>query len=259
MKVALAQMNQSFDLKMNEQAVLRLIGEAAGQGAKLICFPECALTGYPLRGITPESISLDSLTIKSIQERALQLDLEVYIGATLAVDGKLINSYLRIFDSISFYAKTHLGTREIEVYHAGESIECLESRLGPVGVAICLESHFPEIATRCRALGAVAMFFPFASPSVCGSREEIWKKILPARAYDNGLYVFGINLAGSTDHREFSGGMMAVDPKGNVIDAYFGDGEHVMTVEMDMEELAKLRRPKGKVNYFARRKPELYT
>jgi predicted amidohydrolase len=216
------------------------------------------LTGYlPKRG-EPISIRPDGPIVERIQAEAVRTGLEVYTGASLAVEGKLINAYLKIDQDLDWVAKTHLGRREEEFFQRGNEIRLFQSQAGPVGTAICLESHFPGIFTKCRELGAVMMILPFASPAVCGPREKIWSKILPARAYDNGIYVLATNLCGSDGDRAFSGGMMAVDPKGEIIAQYEGHEDHMMVVDLDLDYVETLRKTNGKTNYFSRRRPELY-
>ncbi len=257
-KIALVQMNFSQDQQKNTAAVLSLMEKAVQMGAELICFPEGALTGYLPKMGQPNSVSINDGTIKAIQELAVRMNLEVYIGASLTCQGKVYNSYLQIADQIDWVSKTHLGSREEPVYAAGQEIRCFQSRMGIIGIAICLESHFPEIFIRCRELGAVAMILPFASPAVCGSREKIWKKILPARAYDNGMAVLAVNLTGRDGGFEYSGGMMAIDPKGEIMASNFDSDEGLLVVEVDGQKIQQMQESKNKSNFFLRRKQELY-
>jgi predicted amidohydrolase len=257
-KVALVQLAISRNQQKNRTAVLGWMKEAAQMGAELVCFPEGALTGYLPKVGQPRAMAIDDEVIKDIQKEAIRLNLEVYIGASISRQGKITNSYLQIADQIDWVDKTHLGQREAQYFDAGQSIRCLQSRLGAIGTAICLESHFPEIFTRCRELGAVIMLLPFASPAVCGSRGKMWRKILPARAYDNGIYVLATNLCGFDGDRYYSGGMMAVNPKGEILAEYQGQNDHMILVDVDMDWVRNLRITNGKTNYFDRRKPELY-
>ena len=241
-KIALAQMNFSQDQQKNTAAVLSLMEKAVQKGAELICFPEGALTGYLPKMGQPNAVSINDGTIKVIQELAVRMNLEVYIGASLTCQGKVYNSYLQIADQIDWVSKTHLGSREESVYAAGQKIRCFQSRMGIIG----------------RELGAVAMILPFASPAVCGSREKIWKKILPARAYDNGMAVLAVNLTGRAGGFEYSGGMMAIDPKGEIMASNFDSDEGLLVVEVDGQKIQQMQESKNKSNFFLRRKQELY-
>jgi predicted amidohydrolase len=113
------------------------------------------------------------------------------------------------------------------------------------GIAMCIESHIPEISKILCKNGAEVLIFPFATPSVCGNRKEIWNKYLPARAYDNNAYVIATNLYG---------GMMAITPDGEVITENYIDD--TIVVKIDTEEVKK-RRSKYKLNYNGRVKNEV--
>ena len=79
-------------------------------------------------------------------------------------------------------------------------------------------------------------------------------KWLPARAYDNGVYVVFSNPVGMDDDRLKNGCAMALDPFGDVVAEYRELGEGVVTAVCTREKLEKASGYK----YKAARRPELY-
>ncbi len=205
----------------------------SGNSADIFVFPELALTGQKDNYIGSEEI-------KSYQEN-------VFLGAAVKEGNEIFNEYILSSKGgeIYRYRKTHLGEKESDYYVAGNSLSVMKANDVAFGIALCIESHIPEISTVLCEKGAEVLIFPFATPRVCGSRKEIWNKYLPARAYDNNAYVIATNLYG---------GMMVISPSGEVLIENYAD--ETITIEIDTEEVRK-RRAKNKLNYNSRLKPEV--
>ena len=82
---------------------------------------------------------------------------------------------------------------------------------------------------------------------------------LPARACDNGLYVAACSAVGDNGKGNvFGGGMMVLDPKGNIISEYYGTDEHSITVDIGGKLPRDGPETMSNISYFDRRRPELY-
>jgi N-carbamoylputrescine amidase len=133
-------------------------------------------------------------------------------------------------------------------------------REGPVsyGIQLRYESHFPELSTMMALMGADIIFFPHASPR--GSPEEklqSWLRHLPARAFDNALFVIACNQAGSSGGKySFPATALALDPQGRIMATHTG-GEHVMVIALDLEILHEARGHRMKY-FLPRRRPSMY-
>jgi predicted amidohydrolase len=81
---------------------------------------------------------------------------------------------------------------------------------------------------------------------------------LPARAYDNGLFLIACNPCGENGKGlAFPGVGMVIDPLGNVMQSYTGDEEHLLIADLNAEMLRSVRQ--HKMRYFLpNRRPELY-
>ena len=127
------------------------------------------------------------------------------------------------------------------------------------GVELCYEAHFPEISTTLALKGADILFVSHASPR--GSPEEklrSWKRHLPARAFDNGLFVVACNQVGKTPGGLcFPGVAMVLGPDGCLLDWYAGEEEKVIIVELKGEDLDHVREHRMKY-FLPERREELY-
>lgn len=213
------------------------------------CFvlPECALTGYNSKSVL--RIDLDHPVYEKLVKLAVKYDSHIFVGAMTSDH----ISYYHISDKIEIYNKCHLGAKEERLFQSGDKLRMFTVDDVKIGTALCIESHIPDITQSYALSGAEVILMPFATPDVCGERKKLWSKYLPARAYDNGVYVLACNLTG----QDFSGGLSAYDYKGDIILESYETKESIQIVNLDFEGLRK-RKQSSKVNFLNRRKPMLY-
>ena len=146
---------------------------------------------------------------------------------------------------------------------AGDEFSVFSTGKARFGIQICWDLHFPEVTTVFSLKGAEIIFAPHASPSIVGDREGIWLKYLPARAYDNAVFVAACNLVGDGGNGQvFCGGAMVLDPKGNVIAGAFNGREELLVADLepDLINTIRLRESDSMRNSFflEGRRPKLY-
>ncbi len=253
MKIALIQNDNSCDIAQNIAKIMDIVSR---RRADYYVFPESFITGYSSNRDNIKTITLDDVRLEQIRTMAVEQNCHIFVGANIACAERRYIGYLHIHQKIDVYYKTHLGIKEESLFDSGAALKVFDG-IVPTGVSICIESHFGDIAQSLRLRGAEILLVPFASPKVCGGRQKLWRKYLPARAYDNQMFLFATNLTGLANGLVFSGGMMAVDPRGNIIYEHYDDAEHVAIVEIDESAVAAAR-ARSKINYIDRRRPELY-
>ena len=81
------------DVAYNQEQIIEKMREAAKLGAKLIVFPELCVTGYTCSDLFEHEILLNAAkqALFEIAEATKDIDALVFVGAPLAVDGKLYN------------------------------------------------------------------------------------------------------------------------------------------------------------------------
>ncbi|MFP4036219.1 MAG: nitrilase-related carbon-nitrogen hydrolase [Desulfobacteraceae bacterium] len=246
----------------NMESLDALAGRASEEGAQIVCFPELSLSGYVLDH--PESMASAEKTrqaIVFIEELAMRRGLVVLAGFVEHSAGRPYISHLAAGPGgvMGVYRKTHLSPAEEAGYRAGESFPLFGDNGIRFGLQLCYESHFPEISTIMALRGAEVLFIPHASPR--GTPQEklrSWLRHLPARAFDNGVYVVACNQAGLIQGGlSFPPAAVVVDPGGRVTASYAAAGENLLVASLDLDLLQEVRSHRMKY-FLPRRRPELY-
>ncbi len=264
-KVGLVQMVADFDQpEKNFSKIKNYIALAAEQNLDILCFPEMALPGY-CKAVAPVNVEkIPGRITKEIIGLAQRNKMIIVLG--LAEENGNDKPYITQFIAFpegtsACYRKTHLGQSEQRIYSAADDITVFKSPKVNFAIQLCWEAHFPELSTIQGLKGAELIFVPHASPVEIIKRKTIWLKYLPARAYDNSLYIAACNLLKS-DKDSKGGGLLVLDPKGNIVAEYFDTGEKLLTVELNGNLVNYLRSPvqnsMGGKYPLDMRRPELY-
>ncbi|MGA8664551.1 MAG: carbon-nitrogen hydrolase family protein [Thermoplasmata archaeon] len=113
-----------------------------------------------------------------------------------------------------------------------------------LGLLICYDTFFPEVARSLALGGADLLIVVSASPVTSG---PLFEKLLPARAIENGLPAVYVNRVGVEDGIVFGGGSGVWDPRGEptpldaVPDRTLAPEERVLRAEIDLTESARWR------------------
>jgi len=265
LKVAIAQLETScFEKDMNDGRILSFIGKARGEGVDLILFPEGANLGYIILDETRDrdeildlalelAPSLASSWIERLKEEARK-GIHIACGHFLKKDDTtLVNSLVLICPDghVTTYDKTHLyhekAVREADFVQMGNELVVADTALGKIGLAICYDLNFPEVMRKLTLNGAEIILICAAWPEIAGNT---WDMLLPARAFENEVYLMACNQAGEG----YYGHSKILDYMGNVR-MQFDKKEGLKTAEIDFEKQKKWRRI---ITLFEDRRPELY-
>jgi predicted amidohydrolase len=147
------------------------------------------------------------------------------------------------------YRKLHLfdvdlpgrvSVRESDTRAPGSDLVTVATPLGTLGLSICYDVRFPELYRGLAARGADILLVPSAFTFFTGAAH--WQVLCRARAVENQCYVIAPDQAGTSPHGfPDYGESLIVDPWGRVV-ARAGDGEAVVTAEIDRAYLARVRR-----------------
>jgi len=139
----------------------------------------------------------------SEKARATIYNTAVFIGP----DG-LIGKYRKM------YLPTHSVFEEKRHFRSGNQIAVFDTPLGKIGLCICYDIFFPEVARMVRLQGAELIVCISASPAVRRSYFEI---LTAARAIENTAFLAYVNLVGVEDGLQFWGGSRLVSPTGDLL------------------------------------------
>lgn len=278
--LAAVQMESPFgSISKNAERICDWASRAVREGADLVFFPECSLTGYGSAHADKVAVPIDDTSVAQIEKHAAALGVTIGFGfieqASLEAEAscsngsqnarsfeKPYNTYVVTSgDERLVYRKTHLGQREQQAFTAGNNLPVACIGGVNIGVQLCWEAHIPDITTTLRAKGAELVLMPHAVGMDVARRAELWSRYLPARAYDNGLFVVACNALRRNREGVVVGGGIAV---------YGPDGVCCVSSESGEEGMLLVRAggalPRDAfdtemrgTSYYDRRRSELYS
>lgn len=226
--------------------VERFADEALESGVDLLVFPESLMNplGESTQEFTAAAQPLDGPFARAVDAIAAACGMwTVYTVNEANPDGKPFNTAIVVDNRgvrQGVYRKTHLfdagDKRESDRMSAGDKLfEPVDTPFGKLGLGICYDLRFPEVARHAALAGCDVMLYPAAW--VAGSHKvEQWKTLLAARAIENEMFVAG---ACCVDEDRI-GQSCVFDPMGVEL-ASGGTGEELVTCRIDRGALDIVR------------------
>ncbi len=252
------------ETEKNLEKMTHWIHAAHKKKAALICFPELSITGYhPHSEIKDFAETVPGPSSDYLLALCRKKDITILAGiAEINRNHQVFASHLWITpDGISgIYRKLHLAPPEKGVFTAGDEVPMFTAEGLTFGVQLCYDAHFPELATKMALAGADAIFIPHASPGKTPKEKMAsWMRHLPARGFDNGLFVIACNPCGENGRGLFFPGVaLVIGPSGEVMASYAGKDESMIVADLKAEDLNRVR--SHEMRYFLpHRRPDIST
>jgi predicted amidohydrolase len=284
--------HRSADKEYNLSVIDRLSAEASRQGSRVIAFHECSITGYTFaRKLSkPQMLDLaevipDGPSIQALIKLSKKNNIAILAGLFEkdAADN-LFKAYVCVNESgvVAKFRKLHPF---INRYLTPGNSYCLFDLEGwKCGILICYDNNVIENVRATRLLGAEILFAPHVTMCTPSTRPgagfvdpELWKnreqdptslriefdgmkgrdwlmKWLPARAYDNAIYIAFSNPVGMDDDQLKNGCSMVIDPYGDILVECRELGDAIVTTTITREKLTRA----GGYRYIEARRPDLY-
>jgi predicted amidohydrolase len=223
-KLALAQISSKRENKQANLAKMQQTAEKAKQqGADLLIFPELSLTGYVIRDQIYELAEvIPGPAVRRIEQIAKDSGLHIIFGmpelsektrATVFNTAVLVGPEGFIGKYRKMYLPTHSVFEEKRHFRPGYQAAAFDTEIGKIGLCICYDVFFPEVARLTRLQGAQLIVCISASPAVRRSYFEI---LTAARALENTAFFAYVNLVGVEDGLQFWGGSRLISPNGDI-------------------------------------------
>ncbi|KAI9806427.1 MAG: hypothetical protein M1833_003614 [Piccolia ochrophora] len=263
LKLALIQLATGPDKAANLARARTKVHEAARAGASLIVLPECFNSPYgtqhfphyaetllpspPSPNQSPSYHALSAMAKDtstylvggSIPEWVPERKTYHNTSLTFSPAGELLTTHRKVhlFD-IDIPGKMRF--QESEVLTPGNKVTVLDlPPYGKIGIAICYDVRFPELATIAARQGCFLLVYPGAFNLATGPLH--WKLQARARAMDNQVYV---GLCSPARDMEASyhawGHSMVVDPNAEVM-VEAEDNEDIVYAECSNEKVEEVR------------------
>lgn len=230
---------------------------AAARGARLLVTPELSLTGYALGdrvAALAEPAGGDGA--RAVARIAAAHGIAVVHGYPER-DGEAVHNSVALTgpdgSALAGYRKTHLyGGWEKHHFTPGGRL-LVQARLEGVsiGLLVCYDVEFPETARAHALAGTELLVVPTA---LMRPYDIVPRTVVPARAWENQLYLAYANRQGREGEFDFAGLSALAAPDGTV-PARAGRGEELLVADVDT---AALRASRAENTYLDDRRGDLY-
>jgi len=293
LRIATAQFeNFSGDKQKNLDIMAGLARQASDNGADVIAFHECSVHGYTFARKLSKQQILDfaefvpqSETITRLREIAKMYGIHILTGFLEKDESNdIYKAHVCVNEDgiVAKYRKLHPFINPH--IKPGNSYCVFEIKGWKCGILICYDNNIIENVRATKLLGADVIFMPhvtmctpssrpgagFVDPRLWNNREDDptslrlefegmkgrgWlMKWLPARAYDNSIYVVFSNPIGMDDDQLKNGRSMVVDPYGDIVAECTSFENEFAIATLNHEALSLA----GGSRYLNARRPELY-
>ena len=135
--------------------------------------------------------------------------------------------------------KDKITFKESDVLTPGDNFTIAETDFGKIGIGICYDIRFPELARIMVENDALILFYPGAFNMTTGPAH--WELLFRARALDNQVYCIGVApaLNENASYHSF-GHSIVTNPWGEII-AEATEKEEIIYCEIDLDIIKKVR------------------
>ena len=245
--ITLAQITcQLHDKEGNFKRMKDIVNKCKG---KIVVFPELNLSGYmPRDDLYVDAETPSGPTIRAIVRLAKESKKDIVFGAPIKdeqISGLVYNSCLlasgtgRLYRYDKLYLPT-FGPFEERVFFAeGRDVVVGKGRHAVIGLMICYDMFFPEVAKLETLLGAKLLINISAAPT---TSRAFFRRVIPGRAVENGVFLAYCNMVGVHGGLVFGGGSVVCGPRGDEIERGKDLEEDFIDAELDFGEVDVARR-----------------
>ncbi|MBX7103678.1 MAG: carbon-nitrogen hydrolase family protein [Gemmataceae bacterium] len=225
------------DLAGNRAAIVERLHRAADAGARLVVFPECAVTGYGFasrKACEEVAEPVSGPTATAVAKVCADRGVFAVVGMIEKDGNRIYNAAALIGPGgpVATYRKAHLpcigadrfvdpGDRPFAVHDIGGL---------RLGLGICFDASFPEAARILTLQGADLIALPtnWAEPG-----RRIADLVCRVRAFENNVYFLAVNRVGDEAGFHFIGMSSLCSPSGEFLARAEHDGDAIMTGTVD--------------------------
>ena len=252
-KIALCQMNVIDNKDENLKKATSMINQSVEDNPDFVVLPEMFNCPYSNdKFIEYAEEEKTSKTLSKISQLAFENKVYILAGSIPEKEnGKLYNtSYLfdKTGEIIAKHRKMHLFDidvkgkitfKESDVLTAGDDFTIANTEFGKIGIGICYDVRFPELARIMAQNGAKILFYPGAFNMTTGPAH--WELLFKSRALDNQVYCVGVAPALNEDASYHSfGHSIITSPWGEIL-AEADEKENLIISEIDLSKIEKIR------------------
>lgn len=252
-KIGLVQMTCDERVENNIEKAKAKVREVAAQGANIVCLQELYHAQYFAQTVSVDHYQLaipnEHEALTEMQELAKELGIVLIVPFyEWAAKGVYFNS-AAVFDETGKHLgttrKNHIpdGPQYHEKYYftpGNTGYPVYDTKFGKIGIGICWDEWFPEVARILTLKGADILFYPSAIGSEPDhpelSTRVAWTKAISAHGIHNGVFVAAVNRVGKEDEMSFYGGSFISNPIGEII-LSLDEQEGILVQSINLKEI----------------------
>jgi predicted amidohydrolase len=240
LSVASVQMRSSDDLSDNVKHIIGLIKKCAEAGARIVIFPECALSGYMekvIKGLTADQINYAE---KQVAEACSETSVYAIVGMPYRDGTKLFNSAAVISPEgriIERYHKIQLAEGWPD---PGDHLSVFMIDGQPCSIIICHDERYPELV-RLPVLAGAKVIFYISHESGVKEENKIgpYRAQIQARAVENSVYIVQSNAPANPDATGSHGQGRIIAPDGNILKEASIYSEEIVASDLDLTKATR--------------------
>jgi predicted amidohydrolase len=226
--------------KTNLGKIVSSIRSAAEQDARLVMFPECALTGYAYNSLDeaiPFAEPIDGPSSEALASVCRETGAYAVVGFIEAGDKQFYNAAMLVGPDgvVGGYRKVHLPFIGIDrfVTPGDRQFEVFELPFGKVGMNICYDISFPEAARVLKLKGAELIALITNWPEASWRSPEF---VANTRALENHVFFAATDRVGTERGWKFIGRSMVVDCNGDTLAEAGGEDEELLIASIEFQQ-----------------------
>jgi len=255
MKVGIIQLTSVLDYKSNLEKIKSFLQEAKDANVEAVFLPECFYSMSDGSTPTPHIVNGENEHFLNIKNLATEFSLYILGGSAASMGGgEVVNRCFNFSPDgrdLGTYDKIHLFSCNItkngeakvidegKIYTPGTDLKMIDVDGVKIGLGICFDLRFPEMAVEYSRNGAQVLTYSSAFTIPTGKAH--WHTLNRARAIENQCYVIAPAQWGeNNDKIQTYGHSLIIDPWGEVL-ADAEDGEKLIIADLDFDKIKEVK------------------
>ena len=251
-KVGLIQMKVKDKKDDNLHKAAKLIDKIGKEDVDMVVLPEMFSCPYNTKNFPIYAEEEGDYSYKFLSEISKRNNIYLIAGSIPEKEDNNIYNTSYVFnrqgEKIAKHRKIHLFDidiknkqrfRESDTLSAGDKVTVFDSEFGKIGLCICYDFRFPELARLMVDKGAKAIIVPASFNMTTGPAH--WDIMFRSRAIDNQVYTIGCSPARDYDYSYISyGHSLIVSPYGDIL-CELDEKENFITYDIDLDYVDEIR------------------
>lgn len=252
MKIALLQMSISDKKQKNIEKAISFLKQAKENKADMAILPEMFCCPYAAQNFPIYAEEQGGMVWQALSKTVKECNMYLVGGSMPEREKEAIYNTCYVFDrkgkQIAKHRKMHLFDIEVtggqcfkesDTLTAGNQVTLFDTEFGKIGVCICYDIRFPELARLMVLEGANVMIVPAAFNMTTGPAH--WEISFRTRALDNQIYTIGVAPARNENAAYVSyGNSIVASPWGEIL-VRLDEKEAIAFYEIDLDKINKVR------------------